>query len=79
MSLWWKRFHAWNGVLAKSAVTDSIVRKLFALIATAQRALGNEQAALQTCIRGRQYYPLDAELLFREAQLRRQARDLPGS
>jgi tetratricopeptide (TPR) repeat protein len=35
--------------------------------------------ALQACVRGRQYYPLDAELLFREAQLRRQARDFPAA
>jgi glycosyltransferase involved in cell wall biosynthesis/tetratricopeptide (TPR) repeat protein len=65
--------------LDKSAVTDSIVRKLFALISSAHRALGNHQAALQVCIRGRQYYPMDVELLFREAVLRRQARDLLGA
>jgi glycosyltransferase involved in cell wall biosynthesis len=65
--------------LDRSAVTDSIVRKLFALISTAHRALGEMEKALQACVRGRQYYPLDVELLFREAVLRRQARDLPGA
>jgi len=65
--------------LDRSAVTDSIVRKLFALIATAHRALGRPDAALQACVRGRQYYPMDVELLFREAVLRRQARDLSGA
>lgn len=65
--------------LNRSAVTDSIVRKLFALISITHRALGNEDAAVQTCMRGRQYYPLDAELLFREAVIRRQMRDHPGA
>jgi GT2 family glycosyltransferase len=65
--------------LARSHVTDSIVRKLYGLIAAAQKKLGQFQEALLTCIEGRRHYPQDAELLYREALLRREAQDLPGA
>ena len=57
--------------LAGSAPTDSIVRKIFALIARAHQMLDNSQAALQTCVRGLQLDPGDAELWFRKAVVHR--------
>jgi GT2 family glycosyltransferase/tetratricopeptide (TPR) repeat protein len=65
--------------LARSHVSDSIVRKLYALISSAHKAQGQSQQALQVCRDGRRHYPDDAELLFREAVLRREAGDLSGS
>jgi GT2 family glycosyltransferase/tetratricopeptide (TPR) repeat protein len=65
--------------LARSHVSDSIVRKLYGLIAASQKTLGQFQDALLTCIEGRRHYPQDAELLYREALLRREAQDLPGA
>ena len=57
--------------LAGSAPTDSIVRKLFALIARAHQMLGDSRAALNTCLRGLQVDPDDAELWFRRAVVHR--------
>ena len=57
--------------LAGSAPTDSIVRKLFALIARAHQMLGDSRAALQTCARGLEVDPDDAELWFRKAVVHR--------
>ncbi|MFI5456415.1 MAG: glycosyltransferase, partial [Isosphaerales bacterium] len=57
--------------LAGSAPTDSITRKLFALIALAHQKLGDSQAALRTCAKGLRLAPDDAELLFREAVVHR--------
>jgi glycosyltransferase involved in cell wall biosynthesis len=54
-----------NRSLAGSAPTDSIVRKLYALIARAHQMLGDSQAALQACADGLQLDPADAELWFR--------------
>jgi glycosyltransferase involved in cell wall biosynthesis len=53
--------------LAGSAPGDSIVRKLFALIARAQQTLGESGAALRTCAQGLAVDPEDAELWFRKA------------
>ena len=50
--------------LEKSAPSDSIVRKLFALITQCYRQLGQKAEALAACRSGRRYYPEDAELLF---------------
>ena len=68
----------WNGALgflerslAGSAPTDSIVRKLYALIARAHQMLGDSQAALQTCAEGLKLDPGDAELWFRKAVVHR--------
>jgi tetratricopeptide (TPR) repeat protein len=70
--------HAWREALvflerslAGSAPTDSIVRKLFALIARAHQMLGDSQEALMACARGLRADPEDAELWFRKAVLHR--------
>jgi len=52
--------------LAGSCPTDSIVRKLYALIAQCQNHLGRPAEAAATCLEGRTHYPDDAELLFQE-------------
>ena len=57
--------------LAGSAPTDSITRKLFALIARAHQMLGDSQAALRTCAEGLTLDPEDAELWFRKAVVHR--------
>jgi tetratricopeptide (TPR) repeat protein len=59
--------------LARSAPTDSITRKLFALIARAHQMLGNLPGALAVCAEGLSFDPDDAELLFRKAVLHRMA------
>src|SRR5271157_3681663 len=53
--------------LRGSAPTDSIVRKLFALIARCHQMLGNLPAALNACSEGLRIDPDDAELHFRKA------------
>ncbi len=58
--------------LAGSAASDSIVRKLFALIARAHQMLGGSQAALDTCAKGLELDPEDAELWFRKGVVHRQ-------
>src|SRR5438270_7314882 len=70
----------WNGALehlrhslARSAPTDSITRKLFALIARAHQMLGNLPGALAVCAEGLSFDPDDAELLFRKAVAHRTA------
>jgi tetratricopeptide (TPR) repeat protein len=57
--------------LAGSAPTDSIVRKLFALIARAHQMLGDSHEALRTCARGLAVDPDDAELWFRRGVVQR--------
>ena len=59
--------------LAGSAPTDSITRKLFALIARCHQMLGDLPAALSACSEGLSFDPDDAELLFRKAVLHRLA------
>jgi glycosyltransferase involved in cell wall biosynthesis len=58
--------------LAGSAPTDSIVRKLFALIARSHQMLGDLKEALRTCARGLGADPEDAELWFRKGMIHRQ-------
>src|SRR5208283_5268152 len=53
--------------LRGSAPTDSIVRKLFALIARCHQMLGDLAAALNACSEGLRIDPDDAELHFRKA------------
>jgi GT2 family glycosyltransferase len=65
--------------LAGSAPTDSITRKLHALIAQAHQALGDTAAALAACAAGLAAAPGDAELLFREAVIRRVIGDRDGA
>jgi tetratricopeptide (TPR) repeat protein len=60
-----------NRSLAGSAPTDSITRKLFALISRAHQMLGNLRGALQVCADGLRLDADDAELLFRKAVLHR--------
>ena len=57
--------------LAGSAPTDSIVRKLFALIARAHQMTGDSQGALRACAQGLELDPEDAELWFRKAVVHR--------
>jgi tetratricopeptide (TPR) repeat protein len=59
--------------LRGSAPTDSIVRKLFALIARCQQMQGDIPAALNACSEGLRMDPDDAELHFRKAVLHRKA------
>jgi tetratricopeptide (TPR) repeat protein len=70
----------WNGALdhlrhslSRSAPTDSITRKLFALIARAHQMLGNLPSAIAVCAEGLSFDPDDAELLFRKAVVHRTA------
>ncbi|HEX4590689.1 MAG TPA: glycosyltransferase, partial [Gemmataceae bacterium] len=58
--------------LERSKSTDSIVRKLYALIAGCHRRLGQAGQALAACREGRSYYPQDAELLFLEGLVHRE-------
>jgi glycosyltransferase involved in cell wall biosynthesis len=61
--------------LERSAPTDSITRKLFALIARAHQMLGNSDAALGACAEGLSFDPEDAELWFRKAVMHRHRRE----
>jgi tetratricopeptide (TPR) repeat protein len=65
--------------LAGSAPSDSITRKLYALIARAHQMLGEPDAALAACAAGLALDPADAELLFREAVVRRHSGDAAGA
>ncbi len=57
--------------LERSHPSDSIVRKLHALIVQGHRRLGQADQALLACRAGRDVYPDDAELLFQEALILR--------
>ncbi len=59
--------------LSRSAPTDSITRKLFALIARCHQMIGNIPGALAVCTEGLSFDPNDAELLFRKAVVHRTA------
>ena len=65
--------------LAGSAPTDSITRKLYALIARAHQMLASRDQALAACAAGLALDPDDAELLFREAVVRRHSGDSAGA
>jgi GT2 family glycosyltransferase/tetratricopeptide (TPR) repeat protein len=65
--------------LELSHPSDSIVRKLYTLLMECHRQLGQPAEALGVCQEGRRYYPDDAQLLFQEALLRRELRDLAGA
>jgi glycosyltransferase involved in cell wall biosynthesis len=60
-----------NKSVASPAPSDSIVRKLYALIARAHQMMGNSQAAIQTCLNGLALDPEDAELWFRKGVVHR--------
>ena len=57
--------------LAGSAPSDSIVRKLFALIARTYQMMGESEKALRTCAEGLKLDREDAELWFRKAVVHR--------
>jgi tetratricopeptide (TPR) repeat protein len=57
--------------LARSAPTDSIVRKLYAQIARAYQMTGETREALRACEEGLKLDPCDAELWFRKAVVHR--------
>ena len=65
--------------LERSHPSDSIVRKLYALIAQCCRRLGQADQALAACQEGRRHYPDDVELLFLEGLTRRDRGDLEGA
>jgi tetratricopeptide (TPR) repeat protein len=70
-----KEYHAGlallEGSLALSAPGDSIVRKLYALIARVHLLIGHSQKALRTCAAGLKLDPQDAELWHRKAVVHR--------
>ena len=65
--------------LEGSAPTDSITKKLYALIARCHQSLGEPEKALAACAAGLRLDRDDAELLFREAVIRRQTGDRAGA
>jgi hypothetical protein len=67
----WRALEDLRGSLARSAPSDSITPKLFALIARAHQMLGDTSAALRACAEGLSHHPEDAELLFRMAVVHR--------
>jgi glycosyltransferase involved in cell wall biosynthesis/Tfp pilus assembly protein PilF/predicted O-methyltransferase YrrM len=62
--------------LAASHPKDSIVRKLYALIAQCQVRIGEKAKASETLQAGRDHYPDDCELLFLSAGLARERGDV---
>jgi GT2 family glycosyltransferase/Tfp pilus assembly protein PilF len=65
--------------LALSHPKDSIVRKLYALVAQCHARLGQRERAVGVCAAGRGHYPDDAELLFLEGGWRREAGELAAA
>jgi glycosyltransferase involved in cell wall biosynthesis len=65
--------------LEGSAAEDSIVRKLFALIAQCHRDLGQMHEALAACRKGRSLFADDVELLFQEGLALRELGDKAGA
>jgi glycosyltransferase involved in cell wall biosynthesis len=65
--------------LAASAPSDSIHRKLYALVAQAHQKLGETGAALAACAEGLVLAPGDPELLFRQGIVRRITGDRTGA
>jgi GT2 family glycosyltransferase/tetratricopeptide (TPR) repeat protein len=65
--------------LERSQPTDSIVRKLYALIVQCHRQLGQAGEARAAWRAGRALYPEDAELLFQEGLLRHEEGDGAGA
>ncbi len=65
--------------LAGSHPSDSIVRKLYTLVASCERHLGRHAEALAACREGRGHYPDDAEILLQEAEALRSLGDRAGA
>lgn len=76
---WRAALNYFGGSLAGSAPGDSITRKLYAQIARARQMVGDTGAALAACAEGLRAAPDDAELLFREAAIRRIRGDSAGA
>ena len=66
-----RRFRCYERAWRARRPSDSITRKLFALIARCHQMLGDSAAALRTCAQGLALDPDDAELLFRRAVVHR--------
>jgi glycosyltransferase involved in cell wall biosynthesis len=65
--------------LKRSHPGDSIVRQVYAILASCHEHLGETSEALRACQEGRHYYPDDAQLLMHEANLLRAQNDLAGA
>jgi tetratricopeptide (TPR) repeat protein len=65
--------------LARSRPGDSIVRKLYALVVSCHRALGQSAEAQAACREGLAVCPDDTELLFIESNLRKEGGDRAGA
>jgi GT2 family glycosyltransferase/tetratricopeptide (TPR) repeat protein len=65
--------------LERSHPGDSIVRKLYALLAEGHGRLNQPEAARAACRAGRVHYPDDAELLYLDAEQRCEDGDLAGA
>jgi tetratricopeptide (TPR) repeat protein len=65
--------------LAKSHPNDSIVRKLYSLIVSCHRAVGQPVEAAAACSEGLRVCPDDTELLFLDSVLRKDCGDAAGS
>ncbi len=65
--------------LAQSRPGDTLIGKLHALIVRTHHQQGQRNEALAACRAGRAAVPQDAELLFWEAILRRESKDLEGA
>jgi len=76
---WRQALNCLRHSLAGSAPTDSITRKLYALIARAHQMLGKPSQALAACAAGLAVDHDDAELYFREAVVRRHMNDNDGA
>src|SRR5205085_1797143 len=63
----------------RSQPGDSIVRKLYALLAQGHRQMGASKEALAVCRAGQAVCPDDVELLFLEGQLLGEQGDLAGA
>lgn len=70
---------ALEGSLTGSHPRDSIVRKLYALLAQCHKKRGDRAKAVDTCRAGRVHYPDDAELLFVESNLLKESGDARGA
>jgi tetratricopeptide (TPR) repeat protein len=65
--------------LARSHPNDSIVRKLFSLMANCHLKLNQAQEALALCLRGQAVCPDDGELLLMEGMIRTAQQDYHGA
>jgi tetratricopeptide (TPR) repeat protein len=65
--------------LELSHPTDTLVPKLYALLARAHHQLGQPIEALMACRSGRAYFPADAELLFWEGVLLKEQGNFPAA